>query len=92
MFLEYLNKHYVQSLIIGVISSIVYKLINRSEDNKHKIGFVTLLKVFFTSTVSALFVLYTVNFKLPLKQIGGSSCNVETPLQVQEIMTGKPTF
>tara|TARA_Y100001970_G_scaffold200477_1_gene243866 strand:- start:304 stop:576 length:273 start_codon:yes stop_codon:yes gene_type:complete len=90
MLKQYLNKPYVQSLIIGVLSSVIYKLINRNKDEKNNVGFIALLKVFFASTVATLFVLYTVNFKMgsKLKQVGGSLENLEP----QQIMTGKPAF
>ena len=91
MLRQYLNKSYVQSLIIGVLSSIIYKLFNRNKEKQDNVGFITLLKVFLASTVAALFVLYSVIFKLGnvLKQTGG---NLENVIEPQQIMTGKPGF
>ena len=91
MLRQYLNKSYFQSLIIGVLSSIIYRLLNRNKDKQNNVGFVALLKVFLASTVASLFVLYSVNFKLGniLKQTGG---NLENVIEPQQIMTGKPSF
>ena len=91
MLKQYLDKHYVQSMLIGILASIIYKLVNRNKNNKNNTGFVSLLKVFLASAVASLFVLYSVNFNLGtiLKQSGGT---VENIIQPQQIMTGKPDF
>ena len=91
MLRQYLSRPYIQSLIIGILSSVIYKLLNRRNDaKKTNIGFVSLLKVFLASTVAALFVLYTVSFKLlKTSQSGG---NIKDIVTVQKIMTGKPSF
>lgn len=90
MLRQYLSRPYIQSLIIGILASVIYKLLNRRNDaKKTNIGFVSLLKVFLASTVSALFILYTVNFQLPKTAQSGGNSNVITP---QKIMTGKPSF
>ena len=87
---QYLSRPYIQSLIIGILSSVIYKLLNRRNDvKKTNTGFVSLLKVFLASTVSSLFILYTVNFQLPKTAQSGGNIKVITP---QKIMTGKPSF
>ena len=90
MLYQYLSKPYIQSLVIGILSSVVYKLLNRNDAKKQNAGFVSLLKVFLASTVSALFVLYTINFKLLKTSQNGE--NIKDVVTVQKIMTGKPSF
>ena len=90
MLRQYLSRPYIQSLIIGIISSVIYKLLNRRNDaKKTNTGFVSLLKVFLASTISSLFILYTINFQLPKTSQNGGNIKVITP---QKIMTGKPSF
>ena len=90
MLRQYLSRPYIQSLIIGILSSVIYKLLNRRNDaKKTNIGFVSLLKVFLASTVSSLFILYTINFQLLNTSQSGGNIKVVTP---QKIMTGKPSF
>ena len=90
MLRQYLSRPYIQSLIIGILSSVIYKLLNRRNDaKKTNTGFVSLLKVFLASTISSLFILYTINFQLSKTSQNGGNIKVITP---QKIMTGKPSF
>tara|TARA_Y100000590_G_C15658932_1_gene991784 strand:+ start:211 stop:537 length:327 start_codon:yes stop_codon:yes gene_type:complete len=104
---DYLNKYYIQSLFIGVISTVIYKLQQRT--NKESTNTVPtsmklleLLKVFLASSLGSIIVLYTLHYVLSSKKLSGGGEKMPTiqtqpavanisTLQ-QPIMTGKPTF
>jgi len=90
MLQEYLEKNYIQSLLIGVISTIVFKLLHKKnkDTKKSAVDWLSLLKVLVSSTLAALIVLYS-RSKFP-QMCGGASKNLN--LEIQDIMTGKPTF
>ncbi len=90
MLQQYLEKNYIQSLLIGVISTIVFKLLHKKnkDTKKSPVDWISLLKVFVSTTLAALIVLYT-RSRFP-KMCGGAGKNLN--LEIQDIMTGKPAF
>ena len=91
MLRKYLEKSYVQSLLIAVISTLVFKLFHKKnkDENKSNVNFVELFKVFVSTAVSAQFILFSLNFKFG--EVGGGGKN-NLNFEIHDIMTGKPSF
>ena len=89
---KYLNKPYIQALIVGTITVVIYYLLNKKNDqDQQHLNMVNLLKIFLSTTVSSLAVIYISNTKVSVEKslMSGGSTNVT---HTQNIMTGKPQF
>ena len=89
---KYLNKPYIQALIVGTVTVVIYYLLNQKTDNdKQNLNMVNLLKVFLSTTISSLAIIYLSNTKMSVTKslMSGGGTNVTN---TQNIMTGKPQF
>ena len=89
---KYLKKPYIQALIVGTVTIVIYYLLNKKNDNdKQNLNMVNLLKVFLSTTISSLAVIYLSNTKMNVTKslMSGGGTNVTN---TQNIMTGKPQF
>lgn len=93
---DYLNKNYVQSLLIGFVTTFVYTLLEKNRTSEEQVStsmkIVVLLKVFLASSIASIAVLYCVRFNKQTEGGGGGNVSVQAPALEQSILTGKPNF
>ena len=93
---EYVNKQYIQALLIGFFASVFYKLLYRSRNakNNQTPKLLELAKIFLAATLASIIVLYTLHFTFAknVNQSGGGNNLSELQPTQPVIMTGKPSF